>query len=85
MSIGRRGFLTKIFGAGATVTALHAIAPLAFKDLKSVEVRRDRQYIFRLPGLVSQEHLANVAKQLEERGLNAIVIDSNVEIFELNG
>jgi hypothetical protein len=88
VSIGRRGFLARLFGAGATVTALQALAPLPsleFQKAEVAEVRRDRQYIFRLRGYAPPDMMEAAGECLKARGLNVIIVDASVEdIFEVN-
>lgn len=78
----RRKFFSFLgMGAGAvSLTALKAIAPQA----EAIEVRRNRQYVFRLPCPVPAEAREAMKRSLAGLGLhNPIIVDRNVEIFEL--
>jgi len=73
--------LTSAAGVGVTLTALQKIAPQA----QAIEVRRDRQYVFRLPQRMTCESLAHMSEALRAEGIKAVVIDWDVDIFEVNG
>lgn len=67
-------------GAAVSLTALKAIAPQA----EAIEIRRNRQYVFRLPYPLRQETREAMREVLVRAGLhNPILIDGKVEIFEL--
>jgi len=82
--LDRRKFFSMLgltAGAGVSLSVIRAIAP----EAQAVEIRRDRQYVFRLPQRVSMQELQRLSEALRGQGVNAIVIDSEVEIFEVNG
>lgn len=67
-------------GAAVSLNALKAIAPQA----EAIEIRRNRQYAFRMPHHVSPESCQAIAQRLAALGLHKpIVLDPGVDIFEL--
>lgn len=84
--INRRRFFGGLFGGGASaiaVSALQSIAPIAPIE-QVTEVKKDRRYIFKLSGYVSQERRKHAGENLAAMGLNAIVVDAGVDsIYEL--
>ena len=72
--------LGKTAGAGVSLTALQKIVP----EAQATEVRRDRQYVFRLPQRMTCESLAHMSEALRAEGINAVVINCDVDIFEVN-
>ena len=73
--------LGKTAGAGVSLTALQKIVP----EAQATEVRPNRQYVFTLKRRVTDEAREMIARGLHRCGVNAVVIDFDVDIFEVNG
>jgi hypothetical protein len=82
MTTNRRDFFSRLFGAGATVTALTALAPVLPKEAEAIEVRSDRKYVFAVDRMTAEAR-ERLEQRLTERGLDAILVTRPLEIFEL--
>jgi hypothetical protein len=77
--IGRRGFLSKLFGAGVSLSTLQSLAPGA--DI--TEMRDGQRFLLHFRNRLSRAELLGIADTLNGSGVKGVVCDSSVEISKL--
>ena len=77
--IGRRDFLSKLFGAGLSLAAVQRLVP----DAEVSEIQPEQKYLFHFKGRLSPANMSRIQKLLADVKVKGIICDASVDISKL--